>query len=89
MPGSTDYVVADLEPGNYVVLCFLPVGMKAMDGPPPDGPPHFMEGMVAELDRDLTGGGPPPMGTAASPAAVPIGASRAGFDTSGPGVAQK
>jgi hypothetical protein len=49
VPGSSDYVVADLEPGSYVVLCFLPVGMKAMDGPPPDGPPHFMEGMVAEL----------------------------------------
>jgi hypothetical protein len=49
VPGSSDYLVADLEPGNYVVLCFLPVGMKAMDGPPPDGPPHFMEGMVAEL----------------------------------------
>jgi hypothetical protein len=49
VPGSTDYVVADLEAGNYVALCFLPVGMKAMDGPPPEGPPHFMEGMVAEL----------------------------------------
>lgn len=49
-PGGDDYLVADLEPGEYLALCFVPVGMTSHDGgPPPDGPPHAMEGMVAEL----------------------------------------
>lgn len=43
-----DYVVADLKPGDYVALCFIPMGMTNTDGPPPDGPPHAMQGMVAE-----------------------------------------
>ena len=46
-PGDDDYVVADLEPGNYAAVCFVPVGATG-DGPPPDGPPHALEGMVAE-----------------------------------------
>ena len=52
------------EPGRYVLTCFIPVGADPAvveeafagggegDGPPPDmgdGPPHAMEGMVAEL----------------------------------------
>ena len=50
------------EPGRYVMLCFIPVGADpdvvatAMaggpsDGPPDlgDGPPHAVEGMVAEF----------------------------------------
>jgi len=49
------------EAGRYVVLCAIPVGadpdevaaaMQSATGGPPDlgdGPPHFTEGMVAEL----------------------------------------
>ena len=39
-PGATRTGYADLEPGSYVVLCFLPT---------PDGPSHLHAGMVAEL----------------------------------------
>jgi hypothetical protein len=38
--GATRTGYADLEPGRYVVLCFLPT---------PEGPSHLHEGMVAEL----------------------------------------
>jgi hypothetical protein len=48
-PGEEDYTIADLEPGDYVALCFVPVGATSTDGPPPDGPPHAMEGMYAEF----------------------------------------
>lgn len=48
-PGDTAYTVKDLEPGDYVVACFIPTGMTSIDGPPPEGPPHAMHGMVAEL----------------------------------------
>jgi len=40
------------EPGRYVALCFIPVGMTEMpDGPPEDNgaPPHFTQGMVQEF----------------------------------------
>lgn len=47
--GNSSYLVADLEAGDYVAICFLPVGMTSMDGPPPDGPPHFMSGMVTDF----------------------------------------
>lgn len=48
-PGQSDYKVVDLEPGDYIAVCFIPVGMTGTDGPPPDGPPHAMQGMVAEF----------------------------------------
>jgi hypothetical protein len=48
-PGDTAHTVKDLEPGDYIAVCFIPTGMTALDGPPPDGPPHAMNGMVAEL----------------------------------------
>lgn len=38
-PGTTSYTVADLAPGTYFLVCFVPVGGGE------DGPPHFMEGM--------------------------------------------
>lgn len=49
-----------LEPGRYAIVCFIPVGadpeefLAAAEGSegPPDvagGPPHFTEGMFAEL----------------------------------------
>lgn len=51
-PGTDAYTVVDLEPGEYVAVCFIPVGTTALDGPPPEGPPHAMQGMVAELVVD-------------------------------------
>ncbi|MCU0275033.1 MAG: hypothetical protein MUE34_17560, partial [Acidimicrobiales bacterium] len=49
-----------LEPGRYAVICAIPVGAdpaeyleaaQTSDGPPDvaGGPPHFVEGMFAEL----------------------------------------
>lgn len=49
LPGEEGYVVADFEAGDYVAVCFIPVGMTNVDGPPPEGPPHAMEGMYAEF----------------------------------------
>jgi hypothetical protein len=65
MPGEDgETVMGELaveEPGRYVMLCFIPVGAdpevvaEAMqsegEGPPDlgDGPPHAVEGMVAEF----------------------------------------
>ncbi|HEV7757828.1 MAG TPA: hypothetical protein VGO78_02525 [Acidimicrobiales bacterium] len=48
-PGDSDYKVVDLEPGEYFAACFIPMGMTSEDGPPPEGPPHFTQGMVAEF----------------------------------------
>jgi hypothetical protein len=48
-PGDSDYKVVDLERGDYIAVCFIPKGMTSDDGPPPDGPPHFTQGMVAEF----------------------------------------
>jgi hypothetical protein len=47
--GEGTYLVADLEPGEYVAICFIPTGTRSLDGPPPEGPPHFAQGMVAEF----------------------------------------
>jgi hypothetical protein len=47
--GEGAYLVADLEAGEYVAVCFIPTGMTAMDGPPPEGPPHAMSGMSHEF----------------------------------------
>ena len=47
-------LVAD-EAGNYVAICFIPVGTTEMpEGPPaegeePSGPPHFTRGMLTEF----------------------------------------
>lgn len=51
-PGADDYAVVDLEPGEYVAACFIPTGMTSTDGPPPEGPPHAVHGMVAEFTVD-------------------------------------
>jgi hypothetical protein len=48
-PGGSSYAVADLAAGDYLAICFIPMGMTAMDGPPPEGPPHFMSGMTHEF----------------------------------------
>ena len=40
-------LVADLAPGEYVAVCFIPVGtMPDHEG---TGPPHFVEGMKQEF----------------------------------------
>lgn len=52
-PGVTGTGVADLtEPGRYAIVCFVPVGTTAevlASGEEPQGEPHAMRGMVAEL----------------------------------------
>lgn len=47
-PGKTSGTVVDLTPGDYVAVCFIPVGTTGLDVEG-EGPPHFMEGMVAEF----------------------------------------
>jgi hypothetical protein len=47
------------QPGGYIFICFIPVGTTELpslvpDATPnesllPDGPPHFVQGMVAEF----------------------------------------
>jgi hypothetical protein len=46
-PGEESYAVVDLAPGEYVAVCFIPVGTTGEDGPPAEGPPHAVHGMVA------------------------------------------
>jgi hypothetical protein len=41
MPGATEYFTANVTPGNYVMLCFLPDAK--------DGKPHLEHGMVKEF----------------------------------------
>lgn len=54
-PETGDITFVDLQPGNYVVACFIPVGTtpdkleELEDGGEPGGPPHAFEGMVAEF----------------------------------------
>ena len=48
-PGEPAYGVVDLEAGEYMAVCFIPVGTVSFDGPPPEGPPHMMQGMVHQL----------------------------------------
>jgi hypothetical protein len=56
-PDTTGYTVVDLEPGKYVVVCFLPEGatQEAFDemmagGAEPEGDPHAMHGMTDEFE---------------------------------------
>ena len=56
-PGEGDYAVADLEPGEYAAVCFIPVGStpeavaaaEESGEEPEGGPPHFTRGMVSEF----------------------------------------
>jgi len=53
-PGESDTLFVDLEPGGYVIVCFLPVGatpdnMEALESGELQCPPHFTEGMVEEF----------------------------------------
>ena len=47
-PGDTAYIVTELEPGDYAAACFIPQGTTSEEEEG-DGPPHFMEGMLAEF----------------------------------------
>lgn len=54
--GDTGAGLVDLQPGRYIVLCFLPVGatQEAFDqmmsgGAEPDGAPHATQGMFHEI----------------------------------------
>lgn len=56
MPGGEGWTTSRLESGEYVAICFVPVGMtpEAMEaaetgGAEPEGPPHFTEGMIREF----------------------------------------
>lgn len=48
-PGTSGTAFADLEAGRYAVACFIPKGTKPNMAPPQDAPPHFVEGMLADL----------------------------------------
>ncbi len=47
-PGDSAYEVVDVQPGNYALVCFVPVG-ATNEKPKGDGPPHYAKGMVAEF----------------------------------------
>lgn len=57
-PDDSSTAVLNLdEPGNYAIVCFIPVGATPEaaiafeeTGEEPDGPPHFTQGMVAEFE---------------------------------------
>jgi hypothetical protein len=43
--GDSSTTLASLDPGEYAMLCFIPVGSPEVE----DGPPHFTEGMIHEF----------------------------------------
>ena len=47
-PGESEYAIADLTPGTYAMLCFVPEGTTSEDAYG-TGQPHFMRGMVFEF----------------------------------------
>ena len=47
-PGSNEYGIADLQKGEYAMLCFIAVGTTSPETEG-SGPPHFVEGMVTEF----------------------------------------
>jgi hypothetical protein len=53
-PGAGNFVTAELDPGRYVALCFVPVGMTpeamASGAPVDEADGHFMHGMTAEFE---------------------------------------
>jgi hypothetical protein len=51
-PGHEGFAVAELEPGEYALICFVPVGttnLFEIDHDQSDGPSHAAEGMVHEF----------------------------------------
>jgi len=48
-PGEEgEYAIADLTAGEYLAVCFIPVGSVSEDAPA-GGPPHFTQGMKTEF----------------------------------------
>ena len=47
-PGESDSAIAELEAGEYIALCFIPVG-SVDEETEVDGPPHFTQGMKHEF----------------------------------------
>jgi hypothetical protein len=49
--GDAGMAIADLQPGEYIALCFVPSGTTVDDSGEHagDGPPHFMQGMQSEF----------------------------------------
>ena len=48
--GEGNHAVAELEAGEYVVACFIPVGLTGQGPPPENAPPHVAQGMKAEFE---------------------------------------
>lgn len=50
MPGESGYALVDLSAGDYLAICFLPIGLTGPDATPaPDAAPHFTAGMQHEF----------------------------------------
>jgi hypothetical protein len=51
MNGSEGLLIGDFTPGDYIAVCFIPVGTTITESGETegDGPPHFMEGMQQEF----------------------------------------
>jgi hypothetical protein len=49
-PGEDAWALADLEPGDYVAFCPLPVGTTFDNNGETDGPPHFTQGQVTAFE---------------------------------------
>lgn len=48
-PGDDEYLVVNLTPGDYLAICFIPVGSTPEAGEDVEGPPHFTQGMRTEF----------------------------------------
>lgn len=49
-PGQSAGGLFDMsEPGEYVAVCFIPVGSTPEAGEEVDGPPHLTQGMISEF----------------------------------------
>ncbi len=49
--GSSGLLIGDFEPGDYIAICFVPVGTSSVGGEMTEGTgePHFMHGMQQEF----------------------------------------
>lgn len=49
--GTSGLLIGDFEPGDYIAICFIPVGTVMADGAMTEGTgtPHFMHGMQQEF----------------------------------------
>lgn len=48
-PGTDASAVVELTAGEYIMICFIPVGSTPEAGEEVDGPPHFTEGMLQKF----------------------------------------